>query len=241
MLDIRIQPASLHWDADGHPRSLAFDDIYYEGNDGLAASRYVFMQSNQILPRLFLGNLVIGEIGFGTGLNFLALWQAWEHAGAPNGLHFISLEKFPLQHADAARVLGTWPELAEYAEAWLAVYPSLRAGWHTREFAQGRVRLVLWLGDAKDGLHAWAGAQPPASAWFLDGFAPARNPALWDHELCALIAANSRIGATFSTFTAAGQARRNLQQAGFIVRKQPGFGRKRDMLVGEYSPAQTIA
>ena len=68
-------------------------------------------------------------------------------------------------------------------------------------------------------------------AWYLDGFSPAKNPAMWSEELFSKLTSNSHDGATCSTYTAAGFVKRNLQKAGFITEKVPGFGKKRDMLV----------
>ncbi len=61
---------------------------------------------------------VVAESGFGTGLNFLTLWQAFDqfHAAHPEAtlqrLHFISFEKFPLTAHDSAPAHQRWPELA---------------------------------------------------------------------------------------------------------------------------------
>jgi tRNA 5-methylaminomethyl-2-thiouridine biosynthesis bifunctional protein len=69
-------------------------------------------------------------------------------------------------------------------------------------------------------------------AWYLDGFSPAKNPEMWSTDILARVGALSAAGTTFATFTSAGEVRRGLMAAGFAVQKVPGFGHKREMLVG---------
>ncbi|HSI28976.1 MAG: FAD-dependent 5-carboxymethylaminomethyl-2-thiouridine(34) oxidoreductase MnmC, partial [Methylophilus sp.] len=76
-----------------------------------------------------------------------------------------------------------------------------------------------------------------ADAWFLDGFAPSKNPEMWQSPLFDCMARCSRPGTTFSTFTSAGFVRRGLQGAGFHVKKKTGYGAKREMLSGEWQSA----
>src|SRR5690606_31304842 len=124
------------------------------------------------------GVFCIAELGFGTGLNFLAAWQAWRESPASIGgtLHFVSFEKYPLRREDLIKALALWPELAPFAQALIDHYPLPVAGAHRRVFDAGRVHLTLFIGDAQDGLDH---LDFMADAWFLDGFAPARNPQLW--------------------------------------------------------------
>lgn len=99
-----IQPANLEFNAEGTPVSRDFDDVYFSNDNGLEETRYVFLGGNQLEARfpehphpLF----VVAESGFGTGLNFLTLWQAFDqfreaHPQAQlQRLHFISLRNFP--------------------------------------------------------------------------------------------------------------------------------------------------
>lgn len=84
-------------------------------------------------------------------------------------------------------------------------------------------------GLAAEMLPRWDGA---ADAWFLDGFAPARNPELWTADLMAEVARHTAPGGTVATYTAAGHVRRALADAGFEVTRLPGYGRKRHMTAG---------
>lgn len=234
---LRVPTATLTWDEQGQPWSPVFQDVYFSRVNGLAETRHVFLRHND-LPQRWQGSdlnggvFCIAELGFGTGLNFLAAWQAWRESPASIGgtLHFVSFEKYPLRRDDLIKALALWPELAPFAQALIDHYPLPVAGAHRRVFDAGRVHLTLFIGDAQDGLDH---LDFMADAWFLDGFAPARNPQLWMRQLCASVRQHSRVGTTFSTFTAVGEVRRTLQSLGFDVRKVAGFGRKRDMLCGQ--------
>jgi tRNA 5-methylaminomethyl-2-thiouridine biosynthesis bifunctional protein len=225
---------TLSWTPQG-PRSQRFDDIYFSAADGLAEARAVFLQGCG-LPDAWAGRrrFVVGELGFGTGLNIAALLEVWRRTRPPNGrLNIFSVEAYPLSQAEAARALAAWPELGEVAGPLLAAWPDRRRGFHRLDLAPLRATLDLWIGEAAEGLDAWQGG---ADAWFLDGFAPARNPQMWRQEVLDLVCARSRPGARLATFTVAGAVRRGLEQAGAKVAKRPGFGAKRERLEAWIEP-----
>jgi len=232
LLPPAIEPAELAW-REGVPESVRFGDVYFSRENGLEETRHVFLRHNR-LPDRFAdipegGHFVIAESGFGTGLNFLAAWQAWQDQGPPHPatLHFVSVERFPLSRDDLSRALALWPELEPLARELISNYPPLVTGVHRLRLAQGRVRLTLYFGDIRD---AWQSLNFLADAWFLDGFAPACNPDMWLDETIDQVRAHSKPGTTLATFTAVGRIRRALAGSGFEVQKTPGFGRKRDML-----------
>jgi tRNA 5-methylaminomethyl-2-thiouridine biosynthesis bifunctional protein len=219
----------LAWSEDGQPRSRRYDDVYFSAEDGLAEARAVFLRGCG-LPEAWAGRrrFVVGELGFGTGLNVLALIDLWSRSRPPGAtLHIFSVEAHPITAEDARRALGRWPELADLAAHLVAHWPGQARGAHRVEFPDLGVILDVVVADVAEALEAWSGR---ADAWFLDGFAPARNPAMWRDEVLALVAARSAPGAAAATFTVAGAVRRGLAAAGFAVEKQPGFGRKRERL-----------
>jgi tRNA 5-methylaminomethyl-2-thiouridine biosynthesis bifunctional protein len=230
------QQAHLNWDAQGQPLCARFDDLYFSNEDGLAETRYVFLANNQ-LPERFAAltadqQLVIGETGFGTGLNFLCAWQLFEQQAAPAArLHFVSVEKYPLSQADLQRALALWPELAPYAEQLLAQYVALHPGFQRLVFAGGRIVLTLLIGDA---LELLGQLDAKVDAWFLDGFAPAKNPDMWTPELFAELARLSHSSTTLGTFTSTGYVRRRLNEAGFKMKRVPGLGKKWEVLKGGF-------
>ncbi len=223
--------ADIEWTEDGTPKSRYYGDVYFSTSGGPDETRHVFMRHNG-LPERFSSarSFTIAETGFGTGLNFLAAWQAFvAHAPHDAVLHYISAELHPLHGADMARAHHLWPELTAFSEELHARYPLPVPGVQRVQLTHGRVLLTLFFGDVKEMFSA---LDFHADAWFLDGFSPARNPQMWEETVLRQLPSFSAPGATFATFTAAGHVKRTLTEAGFIVHKAPGFGHKRDMLHG---------
>ena len=239
----RLSPAQVHWDEQGQPLSDGYDDVYFSRASGLDESRYVFIEHNRLPQRWAQlsarDHFTIGETGFGTGLNFLASWQLWQEAAPKQAqLHFISVERHPLSASDLTQALALWPELEPLAKALAEQYPPACSGYHRLLFDQGRVQLTLMFGEATDCFNSLDGR---VDAWFLDGFAPAKNPQMWSDKLFHSIALHSTTQTTFSTFTAAGIVRRGLRQVGFDVNKVKGFGRKREMICGQFDAKPAAA
>ena len=219
---------------DGTPVSAAFDDVYFSRLGGIAESQYVYLQGNG-LPGRFgeRSQFTIGELGFGTGLNFLVAWQEFLRAASADGyLHYIAVEKFPLTPGMLRAALALYPELDALAESLLAAYPLRLPGLHRIHLP--RVTLTLGFGDVAEILPELKGA---VDAWFLDGFTPAKNPAMWSADVLAGLHRLSAPGTTFATFTAARDVRDGLAGVGFAVEKIRGFGHKRTMLVGRLNDA----
>jgi tRNA 5-methylaminomethyl-2-thiouridine biosynthesis bifunctional protein len=228
--------AQLDWDDQGRPRSRVFDDVYFSDQSGLDETRYVFLEQNRLAERFAAlpagGRLVIGETGFGTGLNFLCAWQLFEqHAVASARLHFVSVEKYPLSPADLQRALALWPDLKPLSDQLLKHYVAIHQGFQRIVLDNGRVTLTLLIGDALEQLPQLDGQ---IDAWFLDGFAPAKNPEMWTAELFAELARLAAPGSTISTFTSTGWVRRLLNAAGFKMKRTPGIGHKWEILRGEF-------
>lgn len=210
-----------------------FDDVYFSRDDGLAETRYVFLQGCG-LPDAWAGRdyFCIGELGFGTGLNVLAAWKLFEEtAGSKTRLDIVSVEKYPLSPARIREALGEWrDDLGGYLDRLLDVYPMRTAGFHRINLSE-RVTLTLVFDDVRVALDGIVGQ---VDAWFLDGFAPAKNPDMWGADVLAQVARLSHKGTTLATFTAAGVVRSGLADVGFAVRKVKGFKYKRDMVVGTF-------
>jgi tRNA U34 5-methylaminomethyl-2-thiouridine-forming methyltransferase MnmC len=223
------QPPALDWRDETIPVSRRFDDPYFSLAGGLDETRHVFLTGNG-LPGRFRDGFRIAELGFGTGLNLLAVLLA--HQG-PGHVSYTSFEAFPMPAGDIARALAAFPEVATVAQPFLRQWET---GGTTLHFPNLTASILL--GDARETLPAWEGK---ADAWFLDGFSPAKNPELWAPDLMAEVARHTAPGGTFATYTAAGHVRRALADAGFTVSRQPGFGRKRHMTTGMLQPSATAS
>ncbi|HEY5409566.1 MAG TPA: tRNA (5-methylaminomethyl-2-thiouridine)(34)-methyltransferase MnmD [Caulobacteraceae bacterium] len=229
--------AILDWSQDGAPRSRRFDDVYFSAEGGLDEARAVYLAGCG-LPDAWRGRsrFTVGELGFGTGLNILALLELWRRTRPVGGrLVIFSIEAFPLSREDAAAALRAWPELEDLAAPLIRRWPTAE-GFHRIDFPGLDASLDLAVMEAAEALHAWDGR---ADAWFLDGFSPAKNPEMWREAVLTLLAQRSVPGARAASFTIAGAVRRGLQAAGFSVERRPGFGRKAERLearLGEAAP-----
>ncbi len=224
MSDLTDQEASgqpeLEWLESGVPLSTRFDDPYFSLAGGFAETRYVFLDGNGLPERLYPG-FHVAELGFGTGLNLLALARVAE---VP--VQFTSFEGFPMNAWQLAKAHSAFPALSDLAA-------QLRDGWGQAQIQVGLVTARIIIGDVRQTLANWQGH---ADAWFLDGFSPAKNPEMWGEDLMAEVGRHSAPGATFSTYTAAGHVRRALTAAGFEVTRRQGFAGKRHMSVGVMQP-----
>ncbi len=230
----KIFPAVIEWNDDGTPASKEFNDIYFSRAGGTEETRYVFIQQNKLAEKIKTlkpgEQFTIAETGFGTGLNFLCVWQLWNELAPKNAqLNFFSVDLFPLTQADLTKALAIWPEFSDLAQPLIRQYPDLVHGYHRLAFQQ--VNLTLAFGDASWAFKEFYGK---VDAFFLDGFAPSKNPGMWTAELFSSIARISKHNTSFATFTAAGLVRNGLKGVGFKVEKCAGFGKKRDMLRGQF-------
>ncbi len=230
---MRLKPAIISpanaVTADGALFSPGYGDIYHSADGAMAESRHVFVDGNG-LPGRWKDDagFTIVETGFGCGLNFLLTWSALRESGAHCRVDFVSVEKHPFGKDELARVLRQWPDLSELGNSLLAAYPPLVGGFHHLHFDGGRINLTLLFGEAEQMLSE---LDARADAFFLDGFAPSRNPDMWSPALFRQIARLAAPGATAATYSVAGVVRRGLEQAGFVVGKRTGYARKREMLV----------
>ena len=227
-----IVPAVLEF-KDGVPYSPRYGDIYHSADGGAGQAYHVFLEGCG-LPAAWAHRpgFVILETGFGTGLNFLTAWAAWRADPArPAWLHFLSVEKQPFQLDDLARLHAQWPAFADCSRELLANWPMLTPGFHRIALDGGRVQLTLMLGDALDCLPQ---LQAAVDAFYLDGFAPDRNPDMWSPRLFKVLAKLAKPAAAAATYTVAAAVRAGLTQAGFACEKRAGYGRKRDCLQARF-------
>ncbi|SFB46536.1 tRNA U34 5-methylaminomethyl-2-thiouridine-forming methyltransferase MnmC [Rhizobium sp. NFR07] len=225
------------------PYSHEFGDHFYCRTDGRLECGHVFLAGNGLPERWQTmspdgDGLRIGELGFGTGLNFCETWRQWTLARKPGThLHFTSFELYPMKSDEIDRALARWPEIDAERKALVAAWPESPEG-HVTINVDEQTRLTVVCGPALEGVTA---AEADFDAWFLDGFAPSRNPGMWSPELMQALFDRTKPGGTFGTYAAAGFVRRNLAGAGFAVERRPGFAGKREMLCGVKAERSTSA
>lgn len=232
----------VEFDADGKLVSSVYGDVYHSPSGAMGQAEHVFLRGNG-LPERWRGraSFTVCETGFGLGLNFLALWKAWrDDPQRPAALHVVAMERHPFSRDDVGALLARHaPEpLSGLAPALAAQWPALLPGLHRLEFENGAVTLTLGFGDAQV-LAPRLGAR--VDAFFLDGFAPERNPQMWALPLLRALAGLAAPGATVATWACTGELRRNLDDAGFEVRRAPGYGGKWHMTVGQVRDAGRTA
>lgn len=237
-----ILPAELVWNNETPPVSTEYGDVYFSKEKGVQEKEHVFLNSNAVVERWnsHAPNqkpfFTIAETGFGTGLNFFVTWRAWQQReNTRQRLHYISVEKHPLRPEDLLKVITQQfplqPAMIELAQALICQYPPLVPGMHRIEFHEERISLTLLFGDAAERLQD---LEASVDAWYLDGFAPPKNPDMWNAPLFKQIKRLSHEGTTFSTYTVAGVVRRGMTEVGFEVSRSEGFGLKREMYVGKF-------
>lgn len=217
------QTAQLEWRQNGVPVSTRFDDPYFSLENGLEETKHVFLSGNH-LPNRFVDGFHIGELGFGTGLNLLAAWQAWLDNGTKGRLHFTSFEAFPMSAKQMERGLAGFPVNPDLVRPLVNAIENGQTAFETDTLSA-----QIIIGDARNTLPIFDGR---FDAWFLDGFSPAKNPELWEAPLMQAVFDHTAPDGTLATYTAAGAVRRALSDSGFAVERIPGFGRKRHMTIG---------
>ncbi len=223
---------SLDWSRPGVPAATAFEDIYFSTDGGLEESQAVFLKGCD-LPNRWRNRLhsTIGELGFGSGLNFLSTWQSWDQSETGGHLHYVSVEKYPFSREELKHALHHWPELGPKTQSLIAQWPGRVKGLHRLRLAPD-VTLTLIHDDIVPALNA---LDARIDSWFLDGFSPAKNPEMWSQDVMDALARLSHKENRLASFSVAGQVRQALAKAGFDVEKKPGFGRKRHRLEAKYA------
>ena len=214
------------------PRSLYFDDIYYNVDGGLAEKYYVFIDGNN-LPQRFENsekNFNILELGFGTGLSFLLTAIEFAKFDTPYELNFTSTELYPLDINEIEIALRNWTELYsnKITQTFLDLYKKSDL---TKDIKikLGNVNLHILVGDARETLKTVNEMQ---DCFYLDGFAPSKNPVMWGENVFSQVKRLAAENSTATTYSVSRLVKDILTFAGFKYSKRKGFGKKREMIIG---------
>lgn len=233
-----IEETTLEWKGENTPFQSRHDDVYFTLDSGFEETEAIFIGGNDLPGRFERWTektkpFVVGELGFGTGLNFLLAAEEFIKRNASGRFYFISTEKYPIRredHREFFRRAGFFDRFP-LARSLLDQMPGAVPGFHLLSFLESRVQLLLLIGDANETLDQ---LEAKVDAWFLDGFTPAKNPDLWSDSVFKSLARLSHAESTASSYTSAGWVRRGLESVGFAVAKRPGFGKKRESIVANY-------
>ncbi len=244
-----IQHAKIHFNQENTPVSDKFDDVYFSNQDGLAETHYVFLEGNQLWERWVNyqeAHFVIAETGFGTGLNFFAVTTLFrefrqKHPDSPlKRLYFTSFEKYPLPLDALQQAHLAYPKFSHLAQHLQQYWLNPIQGCYRFHFDE--TSLDLWFGDVAENLPQLGDyMNSKIDAWFLDGFAPSKNPDMWNEQLYQQMFRFTKPQGTFATFTAASAVRKGLENAGFNIKKRKGFGKKRECLSGQKTQEKPTA
>lgn len=244
-----IQHAKIHFNQENTPVSDKFDDVYFSNQDGLAETHYVFLEGNQLWEHWVNyqeAHFVIAETGFGTGLNFFAVTTLFrefrqKHPDSPlKRLYFISFEKYPLLLDALQQAHLAYPQFSHLAQHLQQHWLNPIQGCYRFHFDE--TTLDLWFGDVAENLPQLGDyMNGKIDAWFLDGFAPSKNPDMWNEQLYQQVFRFTKLQGTFATFTAASAVRKGLKNAGFNMTKRKGFGKKRECLSGQKTQEKPTA
>ena len=244
-----IQHAKIHFNQENTPVSDKFDDVYFSNQDGLAETHYVFLEGNQLWERWVNyqeAHFVIAETGFGTGLNFFAVTTLFrefrqKHPDSPlKRLYFTSFEKYPLPLDALQQAHLAYLQFSHLAQHLQQNWLNPIQGCYRFHFDE--TTLDLWFGDVAENLPQLGDyMNDKIDAWFLDGFAPSKNPDMWNEQLYQQMLRFTKPQGTFATFTAASAVRKGLENAGFNIKKRKGFGKKRECLSGQKTQEKPTA
>ena len=225
---------------DGLPYSPSYDDRFFQA-DAIKEIKDVFITPNNLEDRFKQSEkLSIGELGFGFGLNFFVTAMIWNQSKCKSSsevLNYVSIEEALPSKEEISKVLKNFPELHEIGKYFLSHYSPIHNDMQRIELPELNIRLTLIQNNAELALQNLLGfSNNLIDAWYLDGFDPAKNQAMWNSSVSQLVALLSSNQATFGTFTSAGFVKRNFTKFGYDVSKVKGFGNKRHKLIGKILP-----
>lgn len=219
---------------DGVLYSKEFKDTYFSRTSPFDESTHVFINLiDEIWDKK--DRFIVAEAGFGVGLNFLNL--AYKFNRSDKILHFVSIEKYPFSKKDLSEIWTKFAKFPNLSKKLIKKYPKFKDGLNRIHFSKN-ITLDIYFGDIKDALKEF---EFKADVWFLDGFAPSKNPNMWDLEVMQGVANLSKFGTLLSTYSVAGSVRENLIKVGFNIEKRAGFGFKKEMLVARFEKESLVS
>lgn len=227
-----MKPAVARF-VDGRLFSPKFND-YYAAQDPVAETVHVHINPANLSERMCRARtFTIFEFGFGAGINFLTAGAEFlKHADSNARLRFISCEAFPLSSALISQAHTLASVDRTLSQQMLDFYPPLISGIYRRLLASDQIELTLFFANAKTALNEFMDQDSVGiDTWILDGFAPDRNPEMWDLDLLSSLEKCTKPNGTVTSFSSASNVRRSLERHGFAVHRIEGTPFKRHTLL----------
>lgn len=195
----------------------SMDETYHSRNGAISESKHVFLQEGMDRTA---GNIQILEVGFGTGLN--ALLTAHHASEKDRKVFFHTLEPFQVPF-DLIEKIG-------YGR--LANDPTLFSQLHEAEWeVKTKITHYFTLLKTTQKLEYVNLEANTYDVIYFDAFAPKKQPELWNAEIFQKMYDATKPGGVLTTYSAAGQLKRDLKAAGYSIENPPGANGKREMTV----------
>lgn len=198
-----------------------FDDIYFNTFEPLAECEYAYSSA---LESLSSDEITVAEAGFGSGLNFISTISKFQSLNKKH-LHYIAVEKYPFSRAELARIYEDFGLINDISREFLDAYYIVPNSLLRINLLNSSIILDIYFGDILEFLDE---CDFKADIWYLDGFAPSKNPQMWSEEFLSNLACYCSKGAIIRSFSCARVVRDRL--IGFEISKIKGYHKKREML-----------
>ena len=194
------------------------DEHYHSVHGAIQESLFVFINcglnyiSHDKTVKIF-------EVGFGTGLNALLTLDFALRNGID--VEYCAIEKYPLVEDEYSQLnyIDKYPHLKD---SFMLMHQS---DWNCKVQITDNFKLIKIHGDL-----VRCDIDRGFDLVYQDAFAPDKQPELWSENLFRKLYQSMNTNGILVTYSAKGQVRRNMQNAGFKVERLPGPPGKREML-----------
>jgi tRNA 5-methylaminomethyl-2-thiouridine biosynthesis bifunctional protein len=197
------------------------DEIYHSRAGALSECEHVYLQPfiehSKNNPQKTWRVL---DVGFGLGLNWLCYVSYFLDNMPGSQLEICSIEN------DVA-VLDLVPEESKQQNL-------LESFKQFSIVEKDNIKARLIIENLEDALDEFVMRKIKFDVILHDPFAPKKNPECWTKTVFKKFAACAEPGALLNTYSVAKSVCSDLQEAGFVIEKRPGFGTKREHLVAFY-------
>lgn len=237
---LALEPARWQVNDEGEIFSLLYSDVYASRHGAWSRAQSIFVDGCE-MPSRWMSNRCVRvlETGFGLGINFLTTWASRKASASPTRLQYVAIEKHPFTAQDLRAALqvslvslpaSLAPLIHECAESLIAQWPPLISGFHSIPL-DDQTTLTLVLGDVDTVLDSLHGR---FDAFYLDGFAPECNAAMWSSLVMKRLAELAAPGAIAATWCVADSVQHALKEEGLAVNKQAGLNGNYEFLTAHW-------